>query len=421
LKRKDGGFANQFSGDIISGTMSFDTIIIGGGMAGLYSAHLLRKQSPETTFLVLEKTAKSHMGGRTNNEMFYGTQVVTGAGVGRKKKDKWLLSLLRELDIPISEYKSAIHSSFPTTVDIESMMETAKRHPALHEITFQEGLIDLFGEEKYRDFKLSSGFTDYEKADMYETLYHYGMDDNVGGWTGFGVPWKRLVETLYHKIGETRFRFSSAVEKIREIQGKRRFEITTESGATYFADRVIVATDIAGIRRILPGASKPDSVYRKIHGQPFLKLYAKFNKESADIVKEYVKGYTVVRGPLQKIIPMDAEKGVYMIAYADNQHAVSLKRYLENTPPNRETFSRFVEKALGIRKGVLTILALRPHYWPIGTHYYEPLGESAEDFWKKIQHPQEGILVVGEVVSRHQGWVEGALESVKTGFRGKWA
>ena len=64
----------------------FDIIIIGSGMSGLYSAFNIKKQSSETSFLVLEKYKKNWIGGRTSNEMFYGTEIVTGAGIGRKKK-----------------------------------------------------------------------------------------------------------------------------------------------------------------------------------------------------------------------------------------------------------------------------------------------------------------------------------------------
>ena len=47
--------------------------------------------------IILEKYKKEWIGGRTSNDMFYGTEVVTGAGIGRKKKDKLLYKLLNEL------------------------------------------------------------------------------------------------------------------------------------------------------------------------------------------------------------------------------------------------------------------------------------------------------------------------------------
>jgi hypothetical protein len=140
-------------------------------------------------------------------------------------------------------------------------------------------------------------------------------------------------------------------------------------------------------------------------------------------MKQYVPGYTIVPGPLKKIIPMNSEKGVYMIAYTDNAGATFLKGRLENTPKNRDYFCELLEDALGIPEGTLDLIAIKDFYWPIGTHYYEPLrGEfkSRKEFIKKAQNPMPGMCVVGEMISVNQGWTEGALESVEAVITEKW-
>ena len=107
-----------------------------------------------------------------------------------------------------------------------------------------------------------------------------------------------------------------------------------------------------------------------------------------------------------------------MIAYSDNIHARKLRPYLENTLDNRAKFCEFIKKALVIPKDIeIHISSIVDVYWEIGTHYYEPLDpakhKTRKEFIEKAQHPRHGILVVGEAVSMHQGWVEGALESVE--------
>ena len=72
----------------------YDIIIIGSGIAGLYSAYNIKRLTPNKTFIVLEKYKKKWIGGRLNNEEFYGTTVVTGAGIGRKDKDYLLNTLI---------------------------------------------------------------------------------------------------------------------------------------------------------------------------------------------------------------------------------------------------------------------------------------------------------------------------------------
>ncbi len=73
----------------------YDIIIIGSGIAGLYSALNIQKMDPKLRILILEKHKKQWIGGRANTDTFYGTSIVTGAGIGRKQKDKLLIQLIK--------------------------------------------------------------------------------------------------------------------------------------------------------------------------------------------------------------------------------------------------------------------------------------------------------------------------------------
>ena len=83
-----------------------DLIIIVSGIAGLYAAYQIKRLAANTTFLILEKNPKKWMGGRAGNEMFYGADVVVGAGVGRKRKDHALIKLLKDTKTHYSEFES---------------------------------------------------------------------------------------------------------------------------------------------------------------------------------------------------------------------------------------------------------------------------------------------------------------------------
>jgi 2-polyprenyl-6-methoxyphenol hydroxylase-like FAD-dependent oxidoreductase len=403
-----------------------DIIIIGSGMAGLYSGYKIKQFSPETSFLILEKYKKKWIGGRTSNDVFYGTEIVTGAGIGRKSKDKLLHKLLNDFHFETHEHivnpqKSPYIEHL--NVDILLVMNQLRKEYKNYKdqpITFKQFATKVLGEEKYMDFIETTGYTDYENDDVFEVLYYYGMEDNTCCWKSFSVPWKKLVMKLYEYIGEDNFQFSNKVTNITKInESPCKFVVTTEKGKQYLCNKVIVGTTIDGIRNLVPR-----DIYNDIEGQPFLRLYAKLDKTSSEILKEHVNGFTFLPSPLQRIIPMDPNKGVYMIAYNDNKNTLALKKKLENTKENREMYETLLEKSLGIPKNSLHIIALKDYYWPIGTHYYKPLNRaiynSREEFIDKAQHPENGILVVGEVVSRNQGWTEGALESVKAVVTKKW-
>jgi hypothetical protein len=189
-------------------------------------------------------------------------------------------------------------------------------------------------------FNVIQGDSDFEKEYAHDTLYRYGLEDNFYPVKAFHVPWKELVTKLYEYIGASHFRFSSNVVKIRRTQDY--FRIETED-TFYLCKKVIVATTIESLRHLF---SNP--IYREIEGQPFLRLYGKFSKKSLPILKEYIHGYTIVPGPLQKIIPMNEEKGVYMIAYNDNKNAKMLRPFLENTRENRDFFCELIVTYLTI-------------------------------------------------------------------------
>jgi hypothetical protein len=419
----------------------YDIIIIGSGMSGLYSAYNIKKYSPKTSFLVLEKYKKQWVGGRTSNYDFYGVSVVTGAGIGRNDTNPLLKKLLKELKVPykkivsVMDYSKLLHheKEFDVVKVIHHLRREYNKNPSKYKhMTFKEFGTLILGDVNYKLFTIYAGYTDYENADVYETLYDYGMDDNKGGWIKMLIPWRELVEKICDYIGNNHIKYSNDVISVTKIsdeyddhERKREpclFEIRSEEGEIYYCNKVIVATTISGIMKLVPGASNPQSPYQQIHGQPFLRLYAKFDRKSSELLKKYIENYTIVPGPLQKIIPMNAEKGVYMIAYSDNENAVVLKNHLKNTLENRKLYEKLIEESIEIPLGSLKIIALKDFYWPIGTHYYGPLHgfKNREEFVKKIQHPMHGMLVVGEAVSTYQGWVEGALESVEAVLNKLW-
>lgn len=407
----------------------YDIIIIGSGMAGLYSALKIKEADPEgkLSFLILEKYKKQWIGGRTSNEEFYGTEIVTGAGIGRKKKDKLLYNLVNSFNLIGQEYTIDPHySQLIEPVNIKEIVEHLqkiykKNSKKYYNITFKEFATTVLGEELYKKFILTAGYTDYENEDILETLFYYGLEDNRCCWKAFKVPWKKVILEMANKIGYNNIKFSSEVISIQKIEETPcKFTVSLKNRIQYNCNKIIVGTTIDSLRQLFPG----HNIYKEIEGQPFLRLYGKFSTSSIPILKQYVNGFTFVPGPLQRIIPMNPDKGVYMIAYNDNKNTIALKKYLENNEENRQMYCRLLEKSLGIPKNMLHLIAIKDFYWPIGTHYYKPLNNklynSRDDFVDKAQHPEKGILVVGEVVSRNQGWTEGALESVKAVVTKKW-
>ena len=438
-------------------------IIIGAGIAGLYAAYNLKKQN--IPFIILEKSSAKDIGGRMGSPLFHGTHVAKGAGVGRKRKDRLLIQLLDELKVPYKEFKSS--HQYADTIDppcnvketflfIKQKYEASSHKPN----TFKSFAEPLLGKEAYQNFITCAGYTDYESEDIESTLYDYGFDDNYTNWTGLSIPWDILLHKIIEKIGAHNIHTNTTVTHIEHLvenpryiqhyppgaqdnymifssiipvtengkvpyypKGGRGLEgepgvppgyiIHTEKGKSYETNHIIIATTITPLRKLLPNVPE----YKQICSQPFLRIYGKFSKASIHFMMEKARTLTVVPGPLHKIIPMNPEDGIYMIVYTDNKGATSLKGHKENTPENRSYLCRKLEKALGLPKEALHLLSIIDFYWEDGTHYYKPLDKTVyntrEEFLCKAKNPYPNIYVVGEMVSQNQGWVEGALESVR--------
>ena len=410
----------------------YDFIIIGSGVAGLYTAYKILHMSPESSILILERNKKSWLGGRTSNVDFYGANIVTGAGIGRQNKDLLLMHLLDDLKIPYRKYsvvKKYGNDVTPINVNkIIAYLKTVynKNHSLYKGDTFRNFAVNILGETEYNNFVTYTGYTDYENADIHDVLYYYGMDDNSTKLEAFNVPWKRLVDDMIKWLlnYNVNIKSSSNVTKINKLDDCKEtcgFIVSCENGQKYKCKKTVVATTITSIHKLFPIDKFP--IYKEIHGQPFLRLYGKFSGKSALLMKNTVKSLTIVSGPLYKIIPIDIKKGVYMIVYNDNAGSVFFKNHLKNTSTNRNLFARLLEKSLGLPFDSLILDAIIDFYWPIGTHYYEPLSSEYKnriEFIKRAQHPMNGVVVVGEVVALNQGWVEGALDSVKTVIKTKW-
>ena len=384
----------------------YDYVIVGGGIAGLYTAYRLsryRSKSP-VRLVILEK--ENQIGGRAGNQVFYGANILSGAGIGRKRKDKLLLSLMRKFRIPIRFYIAKRNYVGFKNIDIMKVLDQLKneynKNPI--DVSFKKFAIEKLGVEKYNKFVLTSGYTDYENESVWNTLFKYGMEDNFKNWKGFSVPWSLLENKLAKYIGKDRIKLN---HKVVNISGSKEvgFEVKT-TDRIFKTRKIVLASTINSVQKLLKNKKlKFQSILDSIKSQPFIRIYGKFSLESAEIINSYLKTFTVVKGPLQKIIPMNKEKGVYMICYNDNKYAEMLKSRLKNSLKNRNYLCKLFREALEIREE-LELIAIRGFYWEEGTHYYKKM-------IKRMIQSDGGITIVGEMISTNQGWVEGALESVE--------
>lgn len=403
---------------------TYDYIIIGGGIAGLYAGYkLVGKQKK---ILILE--AEESLGGRSRTVQFHGVQVPIGAGIGRVAKDKLLQNLLKNLDMPFEKFTVEINWAF-ANLDVKKIFKLLKSSfdKSVHShFTFKEYALTHLDKKTYSLLIKSIGLTDYEDEDVQETLFWYGMEDNMDGLEGFGVDWNKLIYKLSQTIKSSggKIKLNTQVDKIN--YSKDCIELET-SVKKYHCTKLIIGCNINGIKKLLPEYSQ---LYSNIKSNTFIRIYGHFigkhkklmdmainsvclSKQSSD--SDLAQAVVYVNSHLYKIIPIDKSSGVYMLAYSDNNAANKLIDLIESTD-NIEWLEQMVTKSLDLKEQI-QINQIAYFYWKNGTHYFRPLNQTVYNSRKKyiqaIQNPRTNVYVCGEAVARSHGWVEGALESVE--------
>jgi len=399
-----------------------DVIVIGGGVAGCYTAYRLYQQQADLRVLIIEAADK--LGGRTQTDTFCGVSVTPGAGFGRFDKDALLRRLMKELKFPVSAFNSGhvISTAHNSMCHVEADFKKLRRQYIVDEkastvplrVTFKEYASRRLSD--YDGFVACTGFSDFENADASDVFFHYGFEDNYLSWPAFMVPWSKLISAMTKKIP---YLLDTCVQKIRRTSSNT-FVVTcadahTASKWRLRAVKVVITTDVDTLYTLLPAHRE---LYKHIHGQPFLKIYGSLDTNSAELLASALPktGLVVLpASPLQKILRISDT--VYLIAYSDNKNALALRRLSRNDAGSRQILCRLIELAVHLPANSLRLRDTRGYFWMTGTHYFDPFAvephRSKLQFVEAAQRPEPGVFVAGECVAFRQGWVEGALESVE--------
>lgn len=359
--------------------------IIGGGMASLYCAYLLKNHHPEIKYTIYE--SEEELGGRVKMFDFAGVKVPTGAQFTRLQKDKTLGKLLKELDIKLDKYKMKMEYTFKEYSFDEYLkkLKSESKNFSRHKINFAEFAKEVLKDD-YDNFINMLGYTDYLEYDFIDALDNYGLEDNVPGYEAANVPWDKVILALEKSVGKKNIKLGTKITSIKKTSDK--FILNSK----FEHDAVVLGVTVGSLRKLLG-----NKTCSGIESQNFIKIFAKTD----DIKLDH---YTIIDSPLRKVLPV--KSGVYTVAFSDNKDATKLKSATKD----------YIQKELSREfEHNVELQDMKKFYWKEGTHYFKPLPEkysSREKFIKDAQHPEENMWIIGEVVAIKQGWVNGALESV---------
>lgn len=378
-------------------------VIIGAGISGLYLGYLLTKFKKK--FVIIEKDDRC--GGRVYVDDFCGKDVILGAGIGRFEKDKTLFHLCKELGATVNKFPKKINYSFDVTNSLLYYVNRFKKIYVSRDKRSKLTFLDFLKEncKDSNEFLRLSGYTDYIHADVIDTIYDYGFDDNTDEIKScnFSIDWDELLDSLY-KVLKKNIKLK---ERVLHIDTENCIVMTSRD--SYHYSKVVCSTPVNITRDLFPSIS----IVKDLNCQPFSRIYAKIS-DGKELLNDRIKTFTIVDSFLQKIIPIDKENGIYMIGYNDNQYAQQSFQYFTTLDQNEihELLEKEIKKIVNIS---VKVEFAKIAFWEYGTTYYLPLSKKYRDrdeWLSYAQNPLENVFFIGEGFSHNQGWVQGSLESV---------
>jgi monoamine oxidase len=380
-------------------------MILGAGLAGLYSAYTLLKKNPNRSLHILESSNRA--GGRIHTYKDSFMQVEIGAG-RFSDKHVLLMELLHELELtniqPISndfEYteKTPFHIKY-----IVGKIVVASKLDVYHDLT-------------------SMSFLDYAKLIVTQDEVEF-LKDAFGYSTELTIMNAKNAIDLMSELNSSFFILEGGLsqiidELVRRIRiypnvvihldepvvsiTKRKNEYIITTTKQTYETLLCICTLPKQVLETM-SISKPfRSSLQKIKCGPLCRIYCTFEKPWFKNVK-----YTT-SNPIRMIIPYS--KNTIMLSYSDGKYAmfwndIHKKHGIEGV---NYALQELIYECLHIKIPV----PLKTHifYWKCGVGYWG-IGANSEKLAAKLINPFPHFYICGEHYSAtHQQWMEGALET----------
>jgi hypothetical protein len=402
---------------------SYDILIVGAGIAGLYTAIECLKRKPKARVALTESYHIA--GGRmsTFSADISGVHYQWEMGGARiSEHHGLLLGLFKHYGletIPISgvtQFKeSGVYpiepDSFGPAIPITLGPLAALPAADLASKTLRQLLSGVFKPKELEATLIRHpyrGELDTMRADVGLKLFQHEFAPSENYFlckSGLSNLIKKMVEDFEKRGG-----FLFLKHKLLEIRGEQFIfkkgggEIVFESAKTVFA---IPCTALA---RLAPFTSWP--TLKHLTMKPLLRVYAVFPKGADG--KQWFEGLPkiVTATRLRYIIPANVENGSIQISYTDSTDAEPLMAILKKDGEAALGAVLVKELRTLFSKNIPDPLFVKAHPWYDGVTYWLPGDYSPAELSKKAirPFPKKPWFVVGESYSTRQGWMEGGLE-----------
>lgn len=432
----------------------YDIVIVGGGIAGVYTTYNLNKKYPDLKVLLLEKNDR--YGGRvyTHHKKIDNTDYVMDLGAGRIGfHHKLMVDLIYELKldksiIPITntknyiEYNKTTHTATNKSQlkqkygDLLYKLFNSSKITSLSKTSMQNKYLNQLLPKFFKKNILTFIINSFEyknklfNLNAYNAINYFRYDYNTSSKffvlkTGFSTIIDKMIEHIkkHNKqnnqynpnyICKKNTHVNNIVYDIDKSNYKVLYKTKNSSTKTIYSTHIVCAlprADLIKLDILNPYSNLLDS----INEISKVRIFEIYDTKLQDHVwfKDIPKTITNQPQELQFIIPINPSTGLIMSSYNEN---LSI----------RENFwNRLYKKSPQLMKNVLhkslqTIFNrqipdskyLKFYYWKSGVACWKKNIDSNYTS-RKILNLLPNFYICGENYSEYQAWCEGALQTSK--------
>jgi cytochrome b involved in lipid metabolism/monoamine oxidase len=433
-------------------TNVYDLVIIGGGIAGLYTLYKLSNKYAHLKILLLESGQR--LGGRiySYKETIDKQEYVMDLGAGRLGyHHKLITSLINELGlkpkiIPIPNTKTYIEVAANNKVS----NKTSTKDYIMEKLTkfFFSPLVSKLGKSTKQSYYLYEFLTKYVSASFsrkVEDVFEYSSDLNelnaydaieyfkydynkTSDFFTLNGGLEQIIERLLQAIKKTRAYKSHNVRlqnlsNVENITYKKNdasdlFEISVANYNTLgsspdilYSKYVICAIPKKSLTKLT--IFKPLlSDLNSINSINLLRIYEIYDKEQ-DSGSVWFKNVekTITNTNVQFVIPVSSDNGLIMSSYSDCANA----RYWNNllTSKGLDYVKVKLNEKLNLLFSIYNIKVplskyIKMYFWDAGVACWKK-GVDSDYLSVKLLNPYSRVFIIGENYSKYQAWCEGAL------------
>jgi monoamine oxidase len=451
---------------------TYDIIILGGGIAGIYTMYQLIKNPlyQNKRILLLEKTER--LGGRvySTNPYIQHPKDIIEAGAGRFSQKHILLNkLIRELNLENKIEKTSSDAKyFPINREKNLELDIIKQNQNPIELLQNPNLINplkntvLYGRPKISELILkvivfskletteylrTISFVEYAKikgiltnTEIKEILDSFGyyseliimntydairlmysLDPESNSFCTLNGGLSQINERMIEYIMENYknpFLIHQNVINIQQFS-QNQYRIKTQNRKykikTYITKIIISALPKQILERI-PFFKPVYPWISKIKCSPLCRIYSRYNEKKPLWFNSLPKMTT--NNNLRMVIPINKEKGIIMISYTDNKFAEYWNNLYKKKGVNKlnEELTKEIQESTGIiiPREQQQKVQTNVYYWKCGVGYWG-IGANSSEISQNMINPTilgNNIFCCGEHYSENfQQWIEGALET----------